>query len=317
MTDAPSTAASGPAAAAVPTASAPDPKPAGRGQNRSLAQDAFRELRRNWMFWIAAVLIIVFLLMAAFPGLFTHTDPNATGEVRSLPGQGTWFGRDGQGYDVYARCIYGARASVLVGVLSTLVTAFVGGAVGVFAAYRGGWVDAVISRFTDIFFAIPLLLGGILFMSAFPNDDNTPYLTIVLKVVLVISLLGWPSNARLMRGAVLQVLPNDYVQAARALGASPWRIITKHLVPNALAPLLVVSTINLGAYIATEASLSFLGIGLTPPAISWGVSISDGLVALRTYPHIVLFPAIFLSLCVFAFIMLGDAVRDAFDPKGR
>lgn len=188
---------------------------------------------------------------------------------------------------------------------------------GILAGYYGGFADTVVSRVTDIFFAIPLLLGGILFMSVYPNDQNTPYLMVVGKVVLVLSVFGWPGLARLMRSSVLQVKPNDYVQAARALGASPWRIIRSHVMPNALAPVIVVATINLGVFITAEATLSFLGIGLTPPAISWGVAISDALVAVRTYPHILLFPSLFLSLAVLAFIMLGDAVRDAFDPKSR
>jgi oligopeptide transport system permease protein len=170
---------------------------------------------------------------------------------------------------------------------------------------------------TDFFFAIPLLLGGILFMATFPNDVNSPYLLVVGKVVLVLAIFGWPGLARLMRSSVLQVKPNDYVQAARALGASPWRIIRAHVLPNAVAPMIVVATINLGVFISVEATLSFLGIGLTPPAISWGVAISDAIVALRTTPHILLFPSLFLSLAVLAFIMLGDAVRDAFDPKSR
>ena len=154
-------------------------------------------------------------------------------------------------------------------------------------------------------------------MASFPNTADSAYMVVVFKVVLALALLGWPSIARLMRSSVLQVKPNDYVQAARALGASPWRIIRSHIIPNAMAPVIVVSTINLGVYISVEATLSFLGIGLTPPAISWGVSISDALVALRTTPHILLFPSLFLSLTVLAFIMLGDAVRDAFDPKTR
>ena len=120
-----------------------------------------------------------------------------------------------------------------------------------------------------------------------------------------------------MRSSVFQVLPNDYVQAARALGASPWRIVRSHIIPNAMGPMIVVATINLGAYIAAEATLSFLGIGLQPPVISWGVMINDAIVGLRTTPHMLLFPSAFLSLTVLAFIMLGDAVRDAFDPKTR
>jgi len=288
-------------------------------EGRSLASDAWRQLKKNPVFWVSVVLITVFTLMAVWPSLFTSTDPGEAvlSNARAEPSGSNWFGRDIQGYDIYARTIYGARASILVGVFATLATVLIGGALGMLAGFYGGWIDTVVSRVTDVFFAIPLLLGGILFMSTFPNNENTPYLVVVGKVVLVLAVFGWPSIARLMRSAVLQVKPNDYVQAARALGASPWRIVRSHILPNALAPVVVVATINLGVFITVEATLSFLGIGLTPPAISWGVAISDALVALRTYPHILLFPCLFLSLAVLAFIMLGDAVRDAFDPKSR
>ena len=288
-------------------------------EGRSLASDAWRQLKRNPIFWVSVALITLFIVMAALPQLFTNVDPNAAvlKQAREKPGAGAWFGRDIQGYDIYARTIYGARASILVGVFTTLATVAIGLVMGVLAGYYGGFLDTFVSRVTDIFFAIPLLLGGILFMSTFPNDENSPYLVVVGKVVLVLSIFGWPGIARLMRSSVMQVKPNDYVQAARALGASPWRIIRAHVMPNALAPVIVVATINLGVFITVEATLSFLGIGLTPPAVSWGVAISDALVALRTTPHILLFPSLFLSLAVLAFIMLGDAVRDAFDPKSR
>lgn len=284
---------------------------------RSLNADAWRELRHNWMFWLSGGLLMVFVAMAIVPELFTSVDPRATGPVRQQPNADAIFGRDLQGYDIYSRTIHGARASILVGLLTTLMTTVIGSAIGVAAAYFGGWMDALVSRVTDVFFAIPLLLGGILFMSAFPSDQSTPYSIVIGKVVLVLTVLGWPSITRLMRSSVLQVMPNDYVQAARALGASPWRIVRRHIIPNAAAPVMVVAAINLGVFIVAEASLSFLGIGLVPPAVSWGVAISDGLDAVRTYPHILFFPAIFLSVCVFAFIMLGDAMQDAFDPKSR
>jgi oligopeptide transport system permease protein len=286
---------------------------------RSLSSEAWGQLRRSWLFWVALALITVFLLMAVFPQLFTRTDPNrAILKLGSTPPSADqWFGRDLQGYDIYARTIYGARASIIVGVFTTVLTALVGLVTGTLAAYFGGIWDTLIMRLTDIFFAIPFLLGTILFMATFPNTINSGYFSVVFKVVIALSILGWPSVARLMRGAVLQVKPNDYVQAARALGASPWRIIRSHIIPNAIAPVVVVSTISLGAYIAAEASLSFLGIGLVPPAISWGVAISDSLGLIRTAPWILLFPSLFLSLAVLAFIMLGDAVRDAFDPKSR
>ncbi|MCE1179446.1 MAG: ABC transporter permease [Micrococcales bacterium] len=289
------------------------------GEAHSLTSDAWRLLRRRPIFWVSAGLILLFLLMAIAPGLFTNTSPTAAvlKESRATPSTENWFGRDVQGYDIYARTIYGARASIMVGVLATLFTTLLGALLGIVAGFAGGWVDTLISRITDVFFAIPLLLGGILFMSTFQSDVNTSYFVIVMKVVLVLALLGWPSITRLMRSSVLQVKPNDYVQAARALGASPWRIIRQHILPNAMAPVIVVSTINLGVYIAVEATLSYLGIGLTPPAISWGVAISAAQSGLRSAPHMLLFPAMFLSLAVLAFIMLGDAVRDAFDPKTR
>jgi len=291
-------------------------------QGRSVWADAWNELRRNPLFWVSAVLILFFVVMAVVPQLFTSTDPSFAdlNKARQKPSlHGGFFGYDQQGYDVYARTIYGARASILIGLLATLFTTLLGGLIGLLAGYIGGWLDAVLARVGEIFFALPLLLGGILFLYTFPNDISTPFIVQVVKVVFILGILGWPSIARLMRSSVLQVKPNDYVQAARALGATPGRIIFSHVLPNSLAPVIVVSTINLGAFIAAEATLSFLGIGLTPPAISWGIAISDGsgIGLIKVAPHMLLFPSIALSLTVLAFIMLGDAVRDALDPKLR
>ncbi|MBR7743791.1 ABC transporter permease [Phycicoccus sp. BSK3Z-2] len=285
---------------------------------RSLGADARRQLARSPLFWVSAALISVFVLMAIWPSLFTTVSPNESilRESRSLPSSDAWFGRDFQGYDIYSRVIYGARASILVGIFTTTFTVLVGGMIGTLAAYNGGWIDGIISRITDMFFAVPFILGAILFMSALA-DSFTSYFGVIFKVVLALTIFGWPSLARLMRSSVLTVLPNDYIRATKALGASPWRIIRSHIIPNAMGPMIVVATINLGAYIAAEATLSFLGIGLTPPVVSWGVMINDSIVGLRTTPHMILFPSLFLSLTVLAFIMLGDAVRDAFDPKSR
>ncbi len=306
--------------AAIAEVSAADPMDAGDvNEERSLASDAWRAMRRNPLFWVSATLIAIFILMAVFPSLFTNTDPTEAvlAEARERPNASAWFGRDIQGYDIYARCIYGARASILVGLLCTVGTVLIGGFIGVISGYRGGWADSLMSRIGDVFFAIPLLLGAIIFLVSLPEFFNDNYFLIVLKVVLALVILGWPSLARLMRSSVIQVKPNDYVQAARALGASPNRIIRSHVLPNSLAPMIVVATINLGAFIAAEASLSFLGIGLQPPAISWGIEISEALVGLRTTPHMLFFPSVFLSLAVLAFIMLGDVTRDALDPKNR
>jgi len=295
--------------------------PAANEAARSLWSDAWAELRRNPLFWFSLVLIAFFVVMAVVPGVFTRIDPTLCelSNARRAPSAEHWFGTDVQGCDVYARTIHGARSSILVGVLASLATALLGGFIGVVSGFFGGWVDGLLSRIGDVFFAIPLLLGGIIILFTFPNPVGTPYLVVVLKVVAAIAILGWPSLARIMRSSVLQVKPNDYVQAARALGAGPGRIIVSHILPNAIAPVIVVATINLGAYIALEATLSFLGIGLQAPAISWGVAISEasGLGYVRSAPHMLLFPSIFLSLTVLAFILLGEAVRDALDPKLR
>ena len=288
---------------------------------RSLWSDAWRELRHNPMFWISGALILVVVTMAVFPQWFASGDPEYANLsiARQPPSPEHIFGTDKQGYDVYTRTIYGARASILVGVVATLGVLVLGGLVGLVSGYLGGWVDSLLSRVGEIFLAIPLLLAGILFLYIFPSPPGANFFVVTGKVSLVIILFAWPTTARLMRSAVFQVKPNDYVTAARALGGSPWRIVMSHVLPNALAPILVIARINLGVYIALEATLSFLGIGLQPPAVSWGLSIADassiGLV--RQTPHMLIFPSIFLSVTVLAFIMLGDAVRDALDPKLR
>ena len=304
--------------AAVATSSDPDVA-------RSLTADAFRSLRRNPLFWISSVLVVIFLLMAVWPSLFTNQDPHYGELSRAMqkPSGDHWFGTDRQGYDIYSRVIYGARASILVGVLAATGAAVIGSFFGLIAGYVGGWSDTLISRVADIFFAIPLLLAGIIFLAALQQEETLlgipiqGYFGVIFQVVLVLCLFGWPSLMRLMRSSVLQVKPNDYVQAARALGASPMRITRRHVLPNAVAPVIAVSTINLGAFISVEATLSYLGIGLRPPTVSWGVMITDAQIALRTDPYVLFFPALFLSLAVLAFIMLGDSVRDAFDPKSR
>jgi oligopeptide transport system permease protein len=282
---------------------------------RTRRGDAWRHLKKKKLFWISMVLIVLFVTMAIAPWLFTDQDPREAvlSEAREAPSSEHWFGRDIQGYDLYARCIYGARASILVGLFSALGTLVIGGVFGLFGGYASGWVDSLISRVAEVFFAIPLILGAIIILISLPDSDV--YLIIVFKVVAVLVLLTWPAIFRLMRSSVLQVKPNDYVQAARALGASPWRVVTSHILPNAMGPVIVVTTINLGVFISAEASLSFLGIGLQPPTISWGVMISDATRAMSSAPHTLMFPAIFLSFAVLSFIMLGDAVRDAFDPK--
>ena len=279
---------------------------------RSLWSDAWHDLRRNPMFLISAALILLLIVIAVFPGLFTSTDPKFCDLSHYNGGRapGHPFGFDRQGCDIYSRVIHGARASVSVGILVTSGVVLIGGVIGALAAFYGGWLDAVLSRFTDVFLAIPLLLGAIVFLQAFPFRN-------IWTVVAAIVLLGWPSVARIMRGAVFSVKESDFVTAARALGASDMRILSRHILPNAIAPVIVVATISLGLFIVLEATLSYLGIGLPNSTVSWGGDIDAAQSSLRSAPHVLFFPSAALSITVLAFMLLGDAVRDALDPKLR
>ena len=286
---------------------------------RSLASDAWHDLRRKPMFLVSSGLIVILLVLAAFPQLFTSVDPNAGDLARSRqpPSGQAWFGYDLLGRDVYARTIYGTRVSIVVGVLATSLTVLIGGVVGILAGYYGGRLDGWLSRIADVFLGLPFVLGGIVILSTFRETVGGGVVGITALVVLTMSMLQWPISMRIMRSAAIAARDQDYVRAARALGASPLRVIRRHMLPNCLAPVLVYATIALGAFIGVEATLSFLGVGLRDPVVSWGVMISEARDCLRVAPFLLLFPAAFLAVTVLAFVMLGDAVREAFDPKGR
>ena len=275
--------------------------------------EAWRALRRRPLFWVSALLILFAILLALVPGLFTSVDPRECMLSRSLgaPEPGHPFGFDRQGCDIYARTIYGARASVTVGVLTTIVVTILGSLIGAIAGFYGGIWDTLLSRLTDIFFAVPLVLAAIVVMSMFQNQRS------IWIVVFALSMFGWTQIARISRGAVMGVKNDEFITAARALGASDVRIIFSHILPNAAAPIIVYATVALGTFIVAEATLSFLGIGLPTTVVSWGGDISAAQASLRTQPMVLFYPAIALALTVLSFIMMGDAVRDALDPKSR
>ncbi|MDY2668981.1 ABC transporter permease [Schaalia hyovaginalis] len=279
----------------------------------SLWGEAWKRLRRRPIFWIAATIILIALAIALVPGLFTSQDPRYCELSNSLgaPADGHPFGFNRQGCDIYARVIYGARASVAVGVFTTIFVVLIGGLIGMIAGYFGGWFDALLSRITDIFFAIPLLLAAIVFMQMFKDNRN------VWMVITVLSIFGWTQIARITRGAVMTAKNEEFVTAARATGASKARILLSHILPNSMAPIIVYATVALGTFIVSEASLSFMGIGLPPTVVSWGADISAAQASLRTNPMVLFYPALALALTVLSFIMMGDAVRDALDPKAR
>ena len=296
-----------------------DATPGRPGKPRSLWSDAWRDLRHRPLFIISGAVIVLLVVIAVFPGLFTHADPNLTDLSRSRkpPSADAWFGYDLQGRDVYARVIYGTRWSLLVGIGAAVFTVLIGSLLGILAGFAGGWVDGLLSRIGEVFFGLPFVLGAIVILTIFRNAGVSGALPIVGVVVLSLAALSWPVAMRIMRSAAISAKQQDYVKAARALGARPARIVFRHLLPNCLAPVLVYATIALGAFIGAEATLSFLGIGLRDPAVSWGVMISDSRNFIRVAPHMLLFPAGFLTVTVLAFVMLGDAVREALDPKLR
>ena len=284
------------------------------GAPSSMWGEAWKRLRRRPLFWFAATIIFFAITISLFPSLFTSQDPRYCVLSRSLGAPELWshpFGFDKQGCDIYSRVIYGARASVSVGVLTTIAVVIIGGTIGAIAGYVGGWIDALLSRITDVFFAIPLLLAAIVFMQMFKESRS------IAMVVIVLSTFAWTSIARITRGSVMSAKNEEFVTAARATGASRGRILMSHIIPNSMAPIIVYATVALGTFIVSEASLSFMGIGLPTSVVSWGADISSAQTSLRTNPMVLFYPGAALAMTVLSFIMMGDAVREALDPKAR
>jgi oligopeptide transport system permease protein len=279
----------------------------------SLWQEAWREMSHRPLFWISAAMIVIVIIVALFPGLFTDQLPRQGCSLPDslLPPSGEHpFGTDKNGCDILARTVYGAKASVLVGILSTTFVVVLGTAIGAIAGYYGGWTDTILSRITDIFFAVPFVLAAIVILSIAPQRT-------ALIVAIVLASFGWTTIARITRGAVLSVKNNEFVTAAKALGMGRGAILWRHVLPNSSAPIIVYATVALGTFIVAEATLTFLGIGLDPSTVSWGGDLSTGRSSIRTNPEIMFYPAAALAFTVLGFIMLGDVVSDALDPKAR
>lgn len=275
--------------------------------------DAWRDVRKRTLFWVSAVVVLFILVVALFPSLFTKVDPTFGDLANSNlgPSDGHPFGFNRQGYDVFARTIYGTRASLTVGLLAVMIQTVIGVAMGAVGGFFGGWIDAVLSRIGDIFFSIPYILASVVIMSVFSQYRN------VFIVALAIGGFSWPGVARVLRSEILRVKNADFVTASTSLGRSRFKTLFVHVLPNSIAPLIVYTTLSLGAAIVAEASLSFLGVGLPPTVMSWGNDISTAQTDIRTNPMTLLYPSLALTITVLAFIMLGEVLRDALDPKAR
>jgi oligopeptide transport system permease protein len=295
----------------TPVTTAP---PAGK----SLWSDAWRRLKKNKGAVISLWFIIGVCLMAILaPWISPYSFETQVIDNALMPPNGVnLLGTDSLGRDMLSRIIYGARMSMSVGIFTAVFSVIVGGLYGAVSGWLGGWVDSAMMRIIDILYAIPSLVLLILVKVIFDsfNIFENPELKALTAIFLALSVVGWIALARLVRGQVLQVREMLYVEGARALGASSWRIVARHIGPNILGPVIVMLTFQIPSNILFESFLSFIGLGLQPPYSSWGVLANDGWKA-KSYPHLVLFPGMALFFTMLAFNLLGDGLRDAFDPK--
>ncbi|MHC1947962.1 ABC transporter permease [Bradyrhizobium sp. UFLA06-06] len=277
----------------------------------SPARRAWRRLIRRKGAVLGLTVIALFILLAVFAPLIVPYDPVATSWslVRKAPSAQHWFGTDELGRDVFARVVFGARASLLAGVISVGIALAIGVPLGLVAGYRGGFIDALISRITDAMLACPFLILAIA-LAAFlgPSLSNA---------MIAIGVSATPIFIRLTRGQVMSVKVEDYVEAARAMGNPRWRIALVHILPNILPALLVQATLSIAAAIIAEAALSFLGLGQQPPAPSWGSMLNAAQRFLTSAPWMAVWPGLAIFLVVLSFNLVGDGLRDALDPKAR
>lgn len=273
--------------------------------------DAWRRLKGNKLAMAGLAVIIFIAVLAAAGPLFSpySYSGQVLADANKAPSASHWFGTDNLGRDLFTRVLYGARISLSIGIVASLINLTIGVVYGGIAGYFGGRVDSVMMRFVDILYGIPLLLYVILLMVVLK-----PGLT---NIFIALGLVYWLGMARIVRGQVLAIKEHEYVLAARLLGAAPWRIILRHLVPNSMGPIIVTLTLSIPEAIFTEAFLSFIGLGVSAPMASWGVLASEGLTGLRSYPFQLLYPALAISITMLAFNFLGDGLRDALDPRMR
>lgn len=278
-------------------------------------------LARLARFRVAAVLMVVLAALVVAPGVIVGWSPyegsptscsiradDGSFQDRMGPSGEHWFGTDAQGCDVFAQVVYGARSSLAIGVGGGVLLMVIGTALGLLAAVRGGWVDALVRRVGDVTLGLPFVVGAVLLLSVLGGEQRSPW-----EIVVVLAALGWPGTARIARGSGRSVLSLPYIEAARAAGARNAHLVWRHVLPNALPPVVAYSTLAAGVLVGAESTLTYLGIGLQIPTVSWGLMIDEGQQSYGSTPHLLLFPAAFLTIAVAAFVLLGDALRDSLD----
>ncbi len=279
------------------------------GAARPLRKDVWRRFKRNRLAMVGLGLIILLVLTAVFAPLiapYSITD-RAIGHYREGVSSDHWFGTDTIGRDMFSRVVFGARVSLKIGITASVIALVIGLLLGAIAGFFTGVTDTIIMRITDIFLAIPYIVLAVAIASMLGHSENT--------VILVLGLTGWLGIARIVRSSFLSLKQLEYVEAATALGYSRRRIMFRHILPNALQPIIVYGTIGVGSVILAEAALSFLGVGPTDPTPAWGLMVSQSKGLMSTSPHLLFFPGMAIFLTVLAFVFVGDGLRDALDPK--
>ncbi|HJR64850.1 MAG TPA: ABC transporter permease [Gemmatimonadaceae bacterium] len=282
-----------------------------RGGECVVIAEVWARLWRDTRARIGLIVVAMLLLLALLAPLLARHDPIRVDLLRQLqpPSAEHWMGTDVQGRDVWARLVYGARISLAVGLISQSIALAIGLTLGLIAGYFGRWIDDLVMRLADVTLAFPTLLLLIAMVAALQPS--------LIVVFVTVGIVGWAGMARLVRGQVLVVRQLEYVHAARALGTPDFRIISRHVLPNVIAPVVIATTLGMAGAIMAEAALSFLGLGVQPPTPSWGAMIADGrdLNQLRSSPWTSLFPGLAIGVTVLGFNLLGDALRDALDPR--
>lgn len=275
----------------------------------SLTQDAIRRLKKNKMamagFWVLIFMVLIALL-TPWIAPYSYEEQNLQLGA-SAPSAAHWLGTDVLGRDQLTRIMYGSRISLMVGFVATAVALTIGVLWGAIAGFMGGRTDAVMMRFVDALYALPFTIFIVLLTVIFGSS--------MLLLFLAIGAVEWLTMARIVRGQVLNVKQQEFVEAAVSMGLSPWQIISRHIIPNVLGPIIVYTTLTIPSVILLESFLSFLGLGIQPPASSWGSLISGGVETMQEYPWLIIFPGLTLTITLFSLNFLGDGLRDALDPR--
>jgi ABC-type dipeptide/oligopeptide/nickel transport system permease subunit len=279
-----------------------------RRRESSIWRDAVRRMARNRLAVVSVGFILLLVLSALLAEIVAPYDPFKLNPSLAWgqPSAAHWFGTDNLGRDILSRIIYGTRISLTVGLVVQVIVLGIGVPLGLISGHYGGLVDMAVMRVVEVVLCFPTLLLIIILMSLFERNLFTMF--------IAIGLAGWAGIARLVRGEVLRLRALPFVEAARAVGGNDWHIMFRHILPNILAPIIVSATLGIPAAIMSEASLSFIGIGLPPPAPSWGTQLMEAFTGIRSSPHAVIFPATIIALTLLAFSYLGDGLRDALDP---